>query len=126
MRDMLARRGEVVALEVADLAFAADGTATVLIRRSKTDQAGAGEVCWLAQQTAPPASALAGCRRHYRGPDFSAGLARPGVVGSTGLAGGQVSRILKRLAQQAGLESLGGFRSFGTGWHGPGSGRQRQ
>ncbi len=38
MRDLLARRSEAVALEVADLQFAEDGSATALIRRSKTDQ----------------------------------------------------------------------------------------
>ena len=51
MRDLLARRSEAVALEVADLQFAEDGSATALIRRSKTDQAGAGEMRWLAPRT---------------------------------------------------------------------------
>jgi site-specific recombinase XerD len=103
MRDMLARRSEVVALEFADLEFAADGTATVLIRRSKTDQAGAGEVCWLARQTAHLLRRWLDAAGITAGPIFRP-VSKTGVVGSTALAGGQVSRILKRLAQQAGLE----------------------
>ena len=46
-RDLLARRGELVALRVDDLARGADGSATVLIRRSKTDQEGTGAIAWL-------------------------------------------------------------------------------
>jgi site-specific recombinase XerD len=103
MRDMLARRSEVVALEVADLAFAADGTATVLIRRSKTDQAGAGKVCWLAKQTTRLLRDWLEAAGISAGPIFRS-VSKAGVVGNTALAGGQVSRILKRLAQQAGLE----------------------
>src|SRR4051794_14881039 len=51
MRDLLARRSEVVALDLDDLKRAPDGAGTALIRRSKTDQTGAGEVRWLAPET---------------------------------------------------------------------------
>ena len=47
MRDLLARRSEAVALRVEDIAFAPDGTATALIARGKTDQAGDGAVLFL-------------------------------------------------------------------------------
>jgi integrase len=40
----LCRRSELVALQRADLETEADGFGTVTIRRSKTDQEGAGEV----------------------------------------------------------------------------------
>jgi site-specific recombinase XerD len=103
MRDMLARRSEVVALEVADLEFAADGTGTVLIRRSKTDQVGAGQVCWLAQHTVHMLRRWLDAAGITAGPIFRS-VSRTGVVGSTALASGEVSRILKRLAKQAGLE----------------------
>lgn len=43
-RNLLARRGEQVALQVEELARGADASATVLIRRSKTDQKGAGAI----------------------------------------------------------------------------------
>jgi hypothetical protein len=42
MQDLLARRSEAAALRVDDLTFAEDGSATVLIARSKTDQEDAG------------------------------------------------------------------------------------
>jgi site-specific recombinase XerD len=103
MRDMLARRSEVVALEVADMVFAADGTATALIRRSKTDQAGAGQVCWLGRQTVRELRRWLDAARIATGPIFRP-VNQAGVVGTTGLNGSEVSRILKRLAQRARLE----------------------
>ena len=103
MRDMLARRSEVVALEVADLAFAADGTATALIRRSKTDQAGAGAVCWLGRQTVCELRRWLEVAGIAAGPIFRP-VSKAGVVGATGLDGSEVPRILKRLAQRAGLD----------------------
>ena len=42
--DTLMRRSELVALEVADVELADDGSGTVLVRRSKGDQAGEGAV----------------------------------------------------------------------------------
>ncbi len=42
MRDLLARRSEVVALDVADIAYDRDGSGIAIIRRSKTDQTGEG------------------------------------------------------------------------------------
>lgn len=45
MRDLLARRSEVVALDVADIAHDPDGSGTAMIRRSKTDQTGEGLRC---------------------------------------------------------------------------------
>ncbi len=104
MRDMLARRSEVVALDVADLAFAPDGTATVLIRRSKTDQAGAGAVCWLGPQTVRELRRWLEAAGIVAGPIFRP-VTRAGVVGATGLDGSEVPRILKRLAKRAGLEA---------------------
>jgi integrase len=49
--DTMARRGELVALNVEDLQFMEDGTGRVLIRRSKTDQAGEGSLAYLARDT---------------------------------------------------------------------------
>jgi hypothetical protein len=39
----MARRGELVALDLENFTFWPDGTGRVLIRRSKTDQAGEGQ-----------------------------------------------------------------------------------
>ena len=49
--DTMARRSELVALEVADIEFLPDGTGRALIRRSKTDQAGEGHQAYLSRQT---------------------------------------------------------------------------
>ena len=49
--DSMARRSELVALDVGDLTFAPDGSGTALIRRSKTDQAGEGARAYLSRQT---------------------------------------------------------------------------
>jgi integrase len=49
--DTMARRSELISLDVEDLTFAKDGTCTALIRRSKTDQAGLGAQAYLARET---------------------------------------------------------------------------
>jgi len=49
--DLLARRSALVALAVEDLERAPDGSATVLIRRSKTDPEGTGVPLYLAPDT---------------------------------------------------------------------------
>ncbi|MFP5512721.1 MAG: tyrosine-type recombinase/integrase [Alphaproteobacteria bacterium] len=50
-RDSLARASELVALRWEDMEAAEDGSGTILIRRSKTDQAGEGRVAWLSAET---------------------------------------------------------------------------
>jgi site-specific recombinase XerD len=49
--ETLARRGELVALEVKDLDFHPDGTGLALIRRGKTDAEGQGRVAYLSRET---------------------------------------------------------------------------
>ncbi len=101
-RDMLARRSEVVALQVADLTFGDDGSATVLVRRSKTDQAGEGAMLWLSPRT------TAALRRWLDGAGITEGAVFRSVDrGShTGapLDPGDVARVFKKLAGRAGLE----------------------
>ena len=50
--EMLARRSELVALRDDDLDWRADGTLRVMIRRSKTDQAGLGRYVFTSRETA--------------------------------------------------------------------------
>jgi integrase len=45
--DTMARRSELIALEVEDFRFLTDGTGRALIRRSKTDQVGEGNTAYL-------------------------------------------------------------------------------
>jgi integrase len=49
--ETLARRGELVALEVKDLDFHPDGTGLAIIRRGKTDSEGRGRVAYLSRET---------------------------------------------------------------------------
>jgi len=102
------RRSELVGLDIADCAFGKDGL-TVTLRRSKTDQDGAGrkigipygsnpETCpvrtvqaWLAEVGADA------------GPVFRA-INRHGQVQAGRLSGIDVARIVKKLAVRAGLD----------------------
>src|ERR1035438_8809399 len=49
--ETLARRGELVALELRDIEFWPNGTGQALIRRGKTDAEGQGRVAYLSRQT---------------------------------------------------------------------------
>src|SRR5260370_35854081 len=49
--ETLARRGELVALEIRDIEFWPNGTGLALIRRGKTDAEGQGRVAYLPRQT---------------------------------------------------------------------------
>jgi site-specific recombinase XerD len=49
--DAMTRRSELIAIDVEDVKFLDDGTGRLLIRRSKTDQAGEGHVAYLSRQT---------------------------------------------------------------------------
>jgi integrase len=49
--DAMTRRSELIAIDVEDLNFLGDGTGRLLIRRSKTDQAGEGHIAYLSRQT---------------------------------------------------------------------------
>jgi integrase len=49
--ETLARRGELVALDVRDLDFHPDGTGQALIQRGKTDAAGQGRLAYLSRET---------------------------------------------------------------------------
>ena len=52
MRDAMLRRGEAAALRWADVSFEADGTARIVIRRSKTDQTGEGFTAFVGKAAA--------------------------------------------------------------------------
>ena len=105
MRDLLARRSEAVALDVAHIAFAKDGSATVLIARSKTDQEGQGAVRWLSPRTVTHLRRWLAGASITTGPVFCA-VNKAGAVGER-LTVRDVPRILKRLAVLAGIDASG-------------------
>jgi integrase len=49
--DTMARRSEIVAMDVEDFSLMEDGSGRVIIRRSKTDQAGEGSLAYLSPDT---------------------------------------------------------------------------
>ncbi|MFT8246596.1 tyrosine-type recombinase/integrase [Roseomonas sp. BN140053] len=102
MSDLLARRSEAVALAMEDVQHAPDGSATALIRRSKTDQEGAGAVLWLSPRTVTALRQWTQAAGITEGAIFRA-VNKAGRVGEP-LTGGDVPRILKRLAEGAGLD----------------------
>ena len=102
MYDAMLRRAELVALEVADLSEAADGGATLLVRRSKTDQAGAGAEVYLTPHTLQLLRAWLdrACIRMGR---LFRSVHANGVPGES-LDVSRVSRIVKGMARKAGLD----------------------
>ena len=109
------RRSELVGLSIEDCAFGKDGL-TVTLRRSKTDQAGAGRkigipygsnpvTCpvrnlndWIEQAGIGDGAGEAG------GPLFRS-INRHGHVQPGGLSGIDVARVVKKLAERAGLDA---------------------
>ena len=99
--DAMLRRGELVSLQVSDLLEEMRGDATLMVRRSKTDREARGEIVWLAPDT------VALVRKWLdRG-----GIAEGRLFRSVGKGGrlgdrlhpGQVPRIFKAMAREAGL-----------------------
>ncbi len=101
--DSLARRSELVALELADVTLTDDGTGTVLIKRSKTDQSGEGSVRFIAHDTAEHIKAWIEAAAITDGALFRS-VHKSGAVGR-GLHPTDVSRIYKRRAEAAGVDS---------------------
>jgi site-specific recombinase XerD len=103
MRDMLARRSEVVAVDMEHVTFNADGSATVLVERSKTDQTAEGVVLWLGPATVDAIRRWTQAAGITSGPLFRS-VNKAGRTGGR-LPAGDVARILKRVAARAGLDA---------------------
>ena len=99
--DTLLRRSELVSLQLADVMVEMDGTASVLVRRSKTDASGEGKLVYL------HGDSLALVQAWVRASGIGAGalfrsVAKDGTVGET-LDPSQVPRIYRNMARAAGL-----------------------
>ncbi len=99
--DTLARRSELVAMRVHDVAIGAEGHGTVTIRRGKTDQEGLGSERYLAPDTVRLVVAWLEEARVVDGTLFRAVL-RWGRVGGA-LEAGEVARVFKGMAATAGV-----------------------
>lgn len=103
------RRSEVAALQLRDVEVTAAGL-VVHVRRSKTDQEGAGAVVGVhrgSRVVTCPVRALAAwlvVRGEWPGPLF-ARVSRGGEVVRVGLSGASIAAIVQRAARLAGLDS---------------------
>ncbi len=111
--DTLLRRGELVALQVTDIVEELDGSATVLVRRSKADPEGRGATVYLARDSLALVRAWLALSGVRRGRVFRS-LCR-GALGET-LDASQVPRIFKAMAERAGLpaEVVSGISGHST------------
>ena len=100
--DTLARRSELADWNVEDMTLADDGTGTLLIERSKTDQEGRGSVRYIAADTVEHVNRWTEAAGIKDGPLFPAVAKGSNIRGR--LDGRDVSRILKAMAKRAGLD----------------------
>ncbi|ARJ66079.1 hypothetical protein WV31_10610 [Magnetospirillum sp. ME-1] len=100
--DIGRRRSEVVSLLVEDIDRAEDGTATIVLRRSKTDQEGQGQICYLSAAAVKAVDAWLDAAGVEDGPIFRA-LRNNGKVGPEAIQGRAVSNLYKKLGRAAGF-----------------------
>jgi integrase len=99
--ETLARRSELVALEVRDIEFRPNGTGQALIRRGKTDAEGQGRVAYLSRETVKWLKIWLEHAQIAEGPVFRR-LIGKGQIGEV-LHPGSIAPIFKRVAQWIGL-----------------------
>ncbi len=99
----MCRRGELVALQFADLSVESDGFGTITIRRGKTDQEGEGATAPIPADAMRHLQAWIDMARIKDGPLFRAVLKGGRVAGA--LSPGDVATAFKLMAQRAGLSA---------------------
>ena len=99
--DAMLRRSELVSLQVSDLSMEPDGSATLLVRRGKTDPQGEGSVLFLAPDTMD--LVMEWLRQGDIGEGFVFRSIGKGGMPGGALDPGQVPRIYKSMAKNAGL-----------------------
>jgi integrase len=99
--ETLARRGELVALEVRDVDFHPNGTGQALIRRGKTDAEGQGRIAYLSRETVKWLRVWLGQSGIAEGAVFRRLIGKVQIGGP--LNPGSIAPIFKRVAQWIGL-----------------------
>jgi integrase len=99
--ETLARRGELVALELRDIEFWPNGTGQALIRRGKTDAEGQGRVAYLSRQT------VRWLKLWLEHAGIEEGAVFRRLIGSGKVGGplnpGSIAPVFKRVAQWIGM-----------------------
>jgi site-specific recombinase XerD len=103
------RRSELVGLDVEDCGFGKDGL-TVTLRRSKTDQAGAGRRIGIPYGSNPETCPVRTVQAWLEVAGVTAGplfrsINRHGQMQAGRLSGIDVARVVKKLAERAGLDA---------------------
>ena len=101
--DALLRVSEVANVQVRDVEFEADGTARLLVRRSKTDRRGRGAVLFLGPPTAKLVREWMAVAKIKQGALFRR-INRAGVVAQEGMGAASVRRVIVQRAQAAGVD----------------------
>jgi integrase len=99
--DTMARRSELVALDVEDFSFLDDGSGRVIIRRSKTDQAGEGSLAYLSPDTVGYLQAWLAAAKITHGAVFRRLIGR-GWIGPR-LNVDAIAQTFKRVAEFVGM-----------------------
>ncbi len=99
--DAMLRRAELVSLQAVDLLVELQGDGSLLVRRSKTDGEGGGEIVWIGPDTVRLVRAWLGRAGIEDGRLFRS-VGKGGRIGE-GLHPCQVPRIFKAMAREAGL-----------------------
>jgi integrase len=99
--ETLARRSELVALEVNDIDFHPNGSGQALIRRGKTDAEGQGRVAYLSRETVKWLKVWLEQSRILEGAVFRRLIGQDQISGP--LNPGSIASIFKRVAQWIGL-----------------------
>ncbi len=124
--DAITRRSELIAIDVEDPKFVDDGSGRLLIRRSKTDQAGEGHVAYLSCDSVRYLKAWLKVARIKEGTVFRRFIGRgtvtydkmgEGRIGGSIEPGGSVSGVQGggAVSRTAGRGHRGRQRAFGTG-----------
>lgn len=101
--DAMLRRSELTALETRDLLEDVDGAGTLLVRHSKTDREGRGQMLYVAPDTMALVRVWLSRGRIVDGRLFRS-VSKGGAVGDS-LHASQVPRIFKAMAANAGLST---------------------
>ncbi len=99
--DSMRRRSELTSLRIEDIEWLADNGATILLRKSKTDQHGSGKWIHLSAETTHVLHEWLSVAKINEGLIFR-GVRSSGAI-SDGLCESRISRIYKVLARKAGL-----------------------